>query len=333
MPGWIPKVMVSPHMWISAGLFLVVSSLAIGYYRDQQAATVELARKLETPPPVAIQDFARSKNVNMLNETHVLGETDPDDAVTIDIGTGDARERFVLLPLYPVSAGARTNALRYLAAARGDPGPVGPRPVARPVRDEPEVPVAVLVYKQRPGDRRLTGFGAFGLRMLGKGFDGYLVAIEGALFARTFWQDLMTGGTLDAALTRISGDATRSLPLISPYPVGREITGAAPRLARLQRYHLATGIALILLGIGLSVRTMLPEWPRRPTQSLPKRELSATSGVMAGSVAAFEPIASQDELFEADTAARDCDGQVQETGVRAMARQLAARVIPLRNPR
>lgn len=277
---------------MTLGVVLLIAAMALTYHNDQSLADRTLATKVELPEPVRIQDFERTANSNLLGELQVLAETDISQSVLKTFAIDNITEKYLLLPVYSVTAGAEAR-----AQSRVDPeGSTFHRPVPRGAAFTQNIPVAVLVYDVTQTTLRPRTIETFGLTRLGRGFAGDLVMVTGMAFSRT----LLSEGTTQVQIEVAARDAFGlpgevAVPLIAPYvslrltPDRADMTNARNLLASLA--SIAILFALCLLARGLS---------KRPTARKGSGTRNVSQTGSRQSSAYFDPLMPQDEIQKAE---------------------------------
>ncbi len=295
MIRWLKRTFDGPQIWLTIGAVLIALSFVVGYHQDQRLADAALAEKIDLPSPVAIQDFSQGKHTNMLEEFQLLAEVDLDRGGIRTIGVGSMQAAYLLVPAYPLSAAGRQIANLRLRGETDADAPSDPSG-ARPSGSQQSFPVAILVYDISANPSAPRTFDSIGLQFLGAGPDGDVVLLAGTMFDRAMWQDALTGTAFDAALVEISGEGADFLTLIAPRLKGNVTGGKASELSRLVYVYLAFGLAFILFGGVMYLKSKVPE-PRRIAQKI--RPL-ATRIPSIPPFSFFQPIVSQEDLIDAD---------------------------------
>ncbi len=285
----------APRMWLTAGSFLLGASMLLGYVHDQKLADQTLAQKVGLPDPVLVQDFDPEVHANMLNEVSVLAEVHLGHAAIRYFGEGADQERFVFLPVYPVSEGGRARALSHIAHHSGR-AQGAPRPVARPSGARNPQPAAIFVYDVTERGSAPRILRDFGLQMIGEGYDGIVVSTSGAIFNRAFWDGVLGGDAFEETLDEMLGPDAAALPLVSPYVAPK--TSAAPvgDDTRKQMVLFWVGFLVIVIGGGMMVYRRLPK--RGTSRRRGAASSNATNGLHP--LTFFQPIASQEEIIESE---------------------------------
>jgi hypothetical protein len=282
----LKNLVLSPRLWLTAGVFSMFASVLLGYHQNQLDAESALAQKIAVPERVVVQEFSSSVNENELGEIHVLAEAAVDKAVRIDIGREGAPHLMDVVPIYPVSRQSFPVAQSLLNKQR--------RPVARAdaakiaqhggaLKRIEGVPVGLMVF-EADAESMLPD-----LQQLERvqGLTGPLVDLAGKRIENAIILKRATDllGRHDVALIE---DAL----LVSPYLQGRNQRSGVNNFVTLQKTLFWASLLMIAFGMA-SLFSLLP--------SIAKRKPTGTSddAKTAGpfSVASpFQPIAGQDEI-------------------------------------
>ena len=276
---------------MTLGVVLFVAAMGLTYHNDQTLADRTLATKVDLPKPVRIQDFERSANSNLLGELKVLAEVEMSQSELHTFRTEGKPETYLLLPVFPVSAGAE-------ARARGVVHPNAPsshRPVMRQDR-QVHTPIAVLAYDMTDTFARPTSLETLGLTRLGRGFAGDLVVIAGVPFSRSLLSEGATQGEIEMAARDAFGFSNEGeLPLIAPNILHRttlgpvDMTPARNVLASIASIAFLFALSLVFRGISNRPKARKSGSARRENQAVSRH--SATF---------FDPLMAQDEIQKAE---------------------------------
>lgn len=278
------------------GVVLLIAAMGLNYHNDQTLADRTLATKVDLPAPVRIQDFSRTANSNLLGELQVLAEADISQSALKSFPFDDTVEKYLLLPIYPVTEGANARARTAI-----DPDDMRPhRPVPRRARIAQDDPLAVLVYDVTETHLRPRTIETFGLTRLGRGFNGDLVLIGGVAFTRALLSEGATQGQLEiAARDAFDLPADAAVPLIAPHvtyrlaPGRTDMTNARNFLASLASMALLFAVSLLFREISGRPAERKSMGARRPNQT----------GSRPSSTF-FDPLMPQDEIQKAENESR-----------------------------
>lgn len=83
----LKNLLVSPRVWLCAGLLNFGIGIAVGYHQDQLAAQNALAQKIALPFHEIVQDASSSRDVRRLNEVSGSENSDYSEMRRILFGT------------------------------------------------------------------------------------------------------------------------------------------------------------------------------------------------------------------------------------------------------
>lgn len=306
---------------MTLGAVLFIAAMGLTYHNDQNLADRALATKVDLPDPVLIQDFDRTTNSNLLGELQVLVETNNDQSVLRQFGEGEMRESYLLLPVYPVSKGGFARSFRVINGYAQTPH----RPVPRKSAFRTDAPIAVLVYDVTDKRLRPRDGDAFGLTLLGRGFNGDVALMSGVAFSRALWADGTTRSQVEVAARDVFAlPESETVPLIAPYialraaPFGSDMTEARNFLGSVAIVALLFGLSLIKRSFAKRPAVVKPSGPRKPNQVGTRHSASF-----------FDPLLPQDEIQKADKDQRVSS----ELSFAAISRRVGPRLSRLRSRR
>ncbi len=288
MTLWVRKWLEDPRLWLSVGAVCFVVSFLLGYHQAQVVADQALAVRSAPPPTVTIQDVPKVRDASLTREIRILAETDIGAPVSVDVTRADGSvELAVFYPLYPVSRAGR-DAL--LSAEGALPRPQ-PRPYNLGAGRPPALGIAVFFAKSADAAKAAAdqSFGAG----LGGGRFGRVVEIKGAE---------VTPGDLElvakGAIAARGGTLASEFLSVKPFTKSRMEAVALPELSPwhgvLQWVAVLSGVAAIYF----SLRPHIPARRRRRKSRQPDEAPQVTLH------RTFSPIATQDEIHDAEEAAR-----------------------------
>jgi len=285
-----------PRFWMTLGAVLIIAAMGLTYHNDQNLADKTLATKVNLPDPVRIQDFDRASNSNLLGELQVLAEADIDQSVLHQFGEGDLQESYLLLPVYPVSEGSFVRAASFINEQSRRPH----RPVSRASAANKDTPIAVLVYDMTDKILRPRDAEAFGLTVLGRGFNGDLALVSGVAFSRAFLAEGTTRQEVEiAARVEYNLSGSQAVPLIAPFialratPRRADMTEARNLLGSVGTIALLFGLSLLARGFSKHPIVLKSSGLRKPNQT-----------GTGQSALFFDPLLPQDEIQKAENDAR-----------------------------
>ena len=286
-----------PRFWLTLGAVLMVAAMGLTYHNDQTLADQTLATKINLPGAVPIQDFDRTTDTNLLGELVVLAEADIDQSVLRQFGAGESQDRYLLLPLYPVSDGSRARAEDFVNPSAS---PFLHRPVARASASAEKAPIAVLVYDMTETRLRPRDEDALGLSVVGRGFSGNLVVVSGVAFSGALWADGTSRGDVEmAAREAYNLGAEGTVPLIAPYLSLRSSAGGTD-MSEARNMLASAGLVAALFGLSLLARGL----SKRPLAARKSARQASSQTQSRSSAAFFDPLLPQDEIHKAENDAR-----------------------------
>ena len=104
--------LLTPRIWLMAGVLLMLAAVGIRYYQDQLDATRALAMKFGLPAVVAIERFEPTRHSNEMHEVQLTARTRLSDVRMIEAGTNAP---LYALPLYAGSGAMDTPLAQYVA--------------------------------------------------------------------------------------------------------------------------------------------------------------------------------------------------------------------------
>lgn len=291
------NVFALPKLWLTVGLVLVCSCLAIGYYQDQKLADLTLAHKVGLPDPVFLQDLELDRDVNNLHEVYVLAEIDASTIWVRPIGDEETAKSMLFVPAYPVSTEGQMSAARALKE-------YAPDFYASIRRGETDLtqsstsmtPEAVFVFEffseDDSGDINIAR--DLGMRQLGQGDHGDIVAVAGSLLRRPLWTERQSR-LFEQGLSRYFDEASaKSTPIIAPYRLDAQLAAAPDDLSEIRDLHLSIGV--LALAIAAMLFLGLPKTKKRRFHPISVADSKAEIE-NADDVPYFHPLASQDEIL------------------------------------
>ncbi|NRA99504.1 MAG: hypothetical protein HRU32_06735 [Rhodobacteraceae bacterium] len=292
---WLKSFFLTPHVWLAAAAISVAGSFVVDYVEAQKVADRALALRQGPPPSVALQNFRPLRDVGPAREVRVWAEAQLSNPVVVNLGSADAPQRAIMIPLYPLSDLGAERIQRMLVD--GQDGGVT-RPTPRPMPSEIETTVAqgMLVHlteKQIGPDDDVT---ALINRQLGRGQYGQVVEVNGE---RTDPGELSL--VAKGVMAAQNGEITDDYLAIAPYKYGRVVALAPPPSTGLQRALFWGGVALALGAIMLSVKT-IDVMPNRGGQKSGAPEQRMTPGQSDKARERFQSLPTQDELYAAKAA-------------------------------
>jgi hypothetical protein len=305
VPKWVRNSLTSPRTWLATGAFCIGSSFVVGYYADQQNAYQALYQKVGTPKEVFIQDFVPEKHMNIINHVNVLGEMDARTSVTINLGSADEPRMILVVPIFPVGSEMMPYALQDITRKTG----VERRPV-------PRAEAAALAERQGGIDALQGHAFALVVKTLADAQDGsrvlgesdfevlaeyearQLVRLSGAIVSGRSLQVRLSDGLLQAGIP----STPDTLMIEPPSQLSVELVSEGA-LARARTWLVSFGILFALLGAAMPL--IVTAAPRK-TQRVPATESVAASNAFPA-VRFFQPIATQDELFQEEDARLEQD--------------------------
>ena len=281
------NMILTPRVWLSAGVFCFGASIVIGYHQDQMAAEEVLAEKVSLPTQVLIQDFDRSAHSNILNEARLIMEAALTETITLNIGSVEEASWVQVTPVYAVGATSKPFLAKYLADSRE----VERRPMPRDRQEE----LAAEASNLRPMEKEPMGLVLIDARTpvaqsgllnsLGDGLNGPLVAITGALL-----QGEWISQQIVAALAENGISAMKDIPILVPYPDGHRLAATNADYSGIRNTLEWVSLAMILMGVAQIFN--LFQRPEKPVAAA-FQEVQAV-GAFPG---VFQPIRTQEELI------------------------------------
>ena len=285
----LKNLLLSPRLWLSAGVLSLGVGIVIGYHQDQMAAQNALAQKVALPAQVIIQDFSSDRHENLLNEVHVLAEAALDRTVRIDVGDENSPRLVDIVPLFPVSRQSLPIATSILTTDIR-------RPVARALAPQlaernkilasAETILVGLMVFEADQDREVIGFEHL---YLAQGSNGPLVDLTGVhVGASAILQQ--AAGPLAANGIRI----TSGTFVVSPYLHGRLSGPEFIDFSALRHTLFRMSVLMITFGLAL-LFSLLPSIKTKKKAEV-SYEVKAVGAFPA--VDPFQPITAQDELAQ-----------------------------------
>ncbi len=280
------NIILTPRLWLSAGVFCFGASIILGYHQDQMAAEGVLAKKVALPPQVLIQDFVPKKHSNILSEVKLLAEAALTQTVTLNIGTESAAKWVQVTPVYAVSSVSKPFADTYQAMAEGE----ARRPMPRSRKAELAVEAQTIQrLEQVPMGLVLIGsdysVGQTGLLdSLGDGLNGPLIAVTGSLL-----ESSNITQQAGAALAENGVSILEDSPIVIPYQNGLRIAGQVADYGTARSIMEWVSLAMIVMGVAQMFN--LFQRPPKPAE-VPFQAVAAV-GVFPG---VFQPIRTQEDL-------------------------------------
>lgn len=283
---------VVPRFWITLGVVLLLAAMGLTYHNDQNRADQALAKKVDLPAPVFVQNFDRNANSNLLGEVHILAEAKASQSVLRQFGDEGTTRHYLLLPVYPVSLGGMHRA----AQVSGLPSARLHRPVPRAAAVASGSPIAVLIYDLKDRPARPGNAEALGMTSVGHGFDGELVLVSGAAFSGTLRAKGPTPSQVEIAAREAFGLADGDvLPVIAPYVSQRLAPGGAD-MTEARDFLASVAIVSLLFGASLIVRGLSGRGPRNKVA----RARKANQIASGSSTRFFDPLLPQDEIQQSE---------------------------------
>ena len=93
----------TPKLLIIAAALCFGGAIGFEYHEDQVVANKVLAEKVNPPDAVMIQDFDPERDVNAMDELHILAEIQAGQQIFLNIGDEQIARWICVMPLYPVS--------------------------------------------------------------------------------------------------------------------------------------------------------------------------------------------------------------------------------------
>ena len=280
------NMILTPRLWLSAGVFCFGASAILGYHQDQMAAEGVLAKKVALPPQVVIQNFAPRQHSNILNEVKLLAEAALTQTVTLNIGTETAANWVQVTPVYAVSSVSKPFADAHQAKTRGE--------VRRPMPRDRKAALAaeaqtVQHLEQVPMGLVLIGadysVGETGLLdSLGDGLNGPLIEITGFVLESA---DIVLEAA--AALDDNGVSILDGSPIVVPYKHGMRIAEQVADYGTARSVLEWVSLAMILMGVA----QMFNLFRRFEKPAEVPFQAVAAVGAFPG---VFQPIRAQEEL-------------------------------------
>lgn len=280
------NMILTPRMWLSAGVFCFGAAAILGYHQDQMAAEGILAKKVSLPPQVLIQNFAPQQHSNILNEVQFLAEAALTQTVTLNIGTEDAAKWVQVTPVYAVGAISRPFADAYRARKEGHARRPMPRnrktelaAEAQSIQSIEQVPMGLVLIG---ADYSVEQSGL--LNSLGDGLNGPLISLTGSLLVSTNISQQAAATLAENGVSILNGS-----PIVVPYQNGMRIAEQAFDYSTARSILEWMSLAMVLMGVAQMFK--LFQRPPKPAEG-PFQEVAAV-GAFPG---VFQPIRTQEDL-------------------------------------
>ncbi|MDD9978510.1 MAG: hypothetical protein OXQ30_12375 [Boseongicola sp.] len=281
------------RLWFTAGAVLLFSFFVIGYHQDQQLANQTLAEKIGLPLPVPVQEFSALRDTNALNETFLIGEANID---TLSLLVTDEDESLLLLSIFALSNDGRAKTDVFMNMYAGGPSVGAPGEVdgtGQVERNGKEMVEAVLVFDTLEESFQVpsTFLSDRGIRILGTGNNGSILAIPGAIIEDTMWSNKSKSIADWISNNAITLD-DNTVPFVAPFRLEDRVPPVSNYEAT-RELHFVSGLALIVIGFLVSFSPS-QVFERRPTH-VPGYKVTGSTDERIASY--FQPIATQDELL------------------------------------
>lgn len=280
-------MILTPRMWLSAGVFCFGASAILAYHQDQMAAEGVLAKKVSLPPQVLIQNFAPQQHSNILSEVQLLAEAALTQTVTLNIGTEDAAKWVQVTPVYAVGATSKPFADTYRASEEGNTRRPMPRnrkaelaAEAQSIQRLEHVPMGLVLIG---ADYSVEQSGL--LNSLGDGLNGPLISITGSLLGSANISQQAA-----AALAENGVSILNDSPIVVPYQNGMRFAEQVVDYSTARSILEWVSLAMVLMGVAQMFK--LFQRPPKPAEA-PFQEVAAV-GVFPG---VFQPIRTQEDIL------------------------------------